>query len=195
MRSALCAIVVSLGLDAAPSLAQSDLGSVGLAWDPAGEVCNLNIGVDDTATLYILAYLTGAFAGGITGSEFRVTGFPLDWPVNVTPNPESVVTLGNPLGPGCNIAFPTCQMGSKGVALLYTVQFVATSPVNEQVLSVIGHATPSNPQFPCPRLIICDSPADLWACSDGRAASINHPDYCVTGVESTSWSALRSLYR
>ena len=196
-RVSVYGVVACIVLGAGAAWAQVDTGEVGVAWDPEGRACNLNIEPGQEGTLYVLAYPRGIFAGGITASEFRVDDFPADWViVSVTPNPEANLTLGNPLGPGCNIAFPSCQTGTSGVVVLYTIRFVALSIVTQGVLSVGGHTTPSIPLLPCPRLILCDGPADYFGCSQGGSATINYYErYCITAVEQKSWSAVRTLYR
>jgi hypothetical protein len=146
-------------------------------------------------TLYILAYPSGQLAGGMTGAELRVDGFPAEWPILSTrPAPPSSLSLGNPLVEGSNIAFPLCMVGTSGVVVLYTIHFFATSLVTERVLSVQSRTIPSNPNFPCPLMTPCDECFCIF-CVQGRSATINYPGYCPVGVESRTWSQVRSLYR
>ena len=137
-----------------------------------------------------------ATAGSTTGAEFRLDGFPPEWYViSVTPSPQAVVTVGNPLTGGCNIAFASCQTGTAAVALLYSVQFYAANAVTQRVLSVHGHMHPSNSEFPCPMLVGCDEPCFCFGCSNGGTAAINYPGYCAVAVEPRSWTSVRALYR
>jgi len=171
-------------------------GTIGVAWDPEGLICNGSVAPGTVGTFYLLAYLTGYTASGMTGAEFRVDGFPPEWfIVSVTPNPQSTIHIGNPMAGGCNIAFPNCQTGTNYVALLYTVQFYAPSLVTERVLSVQRHTNPSNPDIACPLMVGCDAPCFCVSCSIGGTAAINFPEHCVVGVASRSWSEVRSLYR
>lgn len=176
--------------------AQWQTGAVGVAWDASGTVCNLAVTPGQSAYLYVVAHPTGILANGITGSEFRVSGLPPDWfVVSVTPNPLAVLTLGNPVGPGCNIAFAACQEGSPDVVVLYTIHLVASNDVSPRVIAITGHSTPSNPTLPCPRLTICDAPADWWGCSEGLTAAINESGHCSTSAVPASWSGVRLRYR
>jgi hypothetical protein len=145
--------------------------------------------------MYVLAWLTGTSAGGIVGAEFRVVGFPAEWSATVTPNPAAIVSLGDPLGAGCNIAFCACQDGAgQGVVLLYTASFVAATAVSNRVVSVDRH-TPSS-WLGCPMLNeSCCSPCDFFSCAGSRPAAINFPAYCTVSVEPATWSQVRGLYR
>jgi hypothetical protein len=188
-------VLMWLWLASGPAAAQ-DAGEIGLAWDPTGTQCNLQIDPGSETTLYVLARLSGSFEGGFTGAELRVTGLPPEWTIlNVTPSPYANVTLGNPLGQGCNIAFPVCMNEPGGVVVLYSIRLLATSAVSERVVSVVGHALPGDPMRPCPYLIQCDGPWDFWGCSAGGTAGINHPNWCSVGVEPVAWTHVRALYR
>jgi hypothetical protein len=174
---------------------ESDAGTVVVAWDQEGFVCERSVPKGTAGTLYLLAQLTDFHALGTTGAEFRLDGFPPEWQVvSVTPNPQANVVLGNPLTGGCNIAFPACQTGTNGIALLYTVEFVATAAVVERILSVRGHSTPSNPNFPCPQLMLCEF-CFCFVCGPGTTAAIDYPGYCSVGVQQRSWTEVRALYR
>ena len=63
MRAKFVVMMACAVLSAGSASAQVDYGAIGVAWDPAGEVCNLSIGIGTDATLYILAYPSGIFAG------------------------------------------------------------------------------------------------------------------------------------
>jgi hypothetical protein len=170
-------------------------GHLGVAWDPSGHACELQIQPDAPGAMYVLAWLDGSSVGGIVGAEFRVVNFPAGWPATVTPNPAAIVSLGDPLGAGCQIGFPSCQQaGAAGVLLLYTVSFAAVTPVSEHVVTVDRHSLPGT--FGCPMLDeSCCSPCGFFSCAGIRAAAINFPGYCAVSVAPTTWSGLRDLYR
>ena len=196
MRTLLTTLFLLCTLTLGSAWAQSDTGTVGVAWDPQGLECERTVAPGTVGTFYLLAYLTGWFAGSTTGAEFRLDGFPPEWYViSVTPSPQAVVTVGNPLTGGCNIAFASCQTGTAAVALLYSVQFYAANAVTQRVLSVHGHMHPSNSEFPCPMLVGCDEPCFCFGCSNGGTAAINYPGYCAVAVEPRSWTSVRALYR
>jgi len=120
-----------------------------------------------SGTAYIYVILAGAVSGGITGAEFAILGMPPEMMVSVTPNPASNVTLGNPFGTGCNIAFPTCQTGPL-IVLLYTVHLaVPPSGVPHYVLQVTQHQVPSGPNLNCPLVTKCDPPDFTKVCVVG----------------------------
>ena len=89
--------------------------------------------------VYVLARLFGDDARfGITGAEFRITGFPALWFPVLTPNPAATVT-GDPLGDGCSVSFADCQTGGVNFSvLLYSVTFLPTDaavyPVHVETL-------------------------------------------------------------
>jgi hypothetical protein len=145
-------------------------------------------------TFYIHAVLGGdAAAGGITGAEFRVDNVPTSgegWFVTPTANAASNVAIGNPIAGGCNIAFPSCQTGS--AVLLYTVSGFATTGPSRTFITD-RHTTPSNPQFPCPLLVLCDAPVFTKICVGAGEAFLNRGT-CTVGVEEKSWSSVKSLF-
>ena len=195
MRSSILRLALWLAVVCAqPAAAQQP--EIILSWDPQGLVCHLEQTIGTQAALYVLALPAGFLADGVTGAELRVQGFPADWPRAVIPNPESAVSIGEPLGGGSNIAFATCQGEAPrgSLVLLYTVQFVATSVVTGRVVSVTAHAVPSSPLLPCPWVVACYALAP-FACAETRSAAINNAGFCVVETAPTSWSQVRGLYR
>ena len=193
VRTAVAMTIACLVLLA--TVTQSFAGTIVVAWDQEGLVCEQSVPAGTAGTLYLLAHLTDIHVMGTTGAEFRLDGFPPEWQVvHVTPNPQATVVIGNPLTGGCNIAFPECQTGTNGIALLYRVDFFAVTAVVERVLSVRGHSQPSNPDFPCPLLQICDI-CFCVICGAGGTAAIDYPGYCSVGAEQRSWTEVRALYR
>ena len=169
--------------------------SIGVFGDQAGGTCNIAAAPGGAGSLYILATLGGAVSGGMTGAEFRVDNLPTAWFVNLIPNPAANLTLGNPfaLGGGANIAFPGCQIGGGGVVLLWTVSFFATTAETNRTLTVARHTNPSNLNFQCPLMTLCDSPVFTKVCVSGGQAVINGPS-CTVAVAQKSWSGVKALY-
>lgn len=113
-------MIACLALGVGSARAQGGGGTIGVAWDLQGLVCERSVAAGTDGTFYILGYLTGAMSGGTTGAEFRVAGLPSDWYViSSTPNPAAILSIGDPLAQGCNIAFPDCQVGASGVVLFH----------------------------------------------------------------------------
>ena len=183
--------VLVLATTGGPAWAQE----IGVSWDPQGLVCERSIAPGTEGTFYIFAHLAGPLAGGATGAEFRLVGFPSDWDVlAVTPHPDATVVIGNPLAGGCDIAFANCQTGTANIVVLFTVRFFAPTLVTERVLAIRPHSTPTNPDFVCPRMFPCDFCYCL-ICTGAGTAAINFPGYCAVAVEPRSWTSVRSLFR
>jgi hypothetical protein len=193
-RKPFIACIACLVLLASTASAQNQ-AMIGVAWDANGEVCNLNAQLGQQGWLYILAYARGLAVDGFTGAEFRVDGFPSDWFVaSILPNPQAAVSIGNPIAGGCNIAFPICEWSSAPI-VLYTIHFIVAGTVGQHHVSVTRHSTPSDPDMPCPLFFQCDAPCLCNFCVQGGAAAILDPGFCATGVEPTTWSRMRSLFR
>ncbi len=146
-------------------------------------------------TTYIFADLyDDAAASGVTGAEFRLDGIDPAWFNTVTPSPDAVLSLGNPIAGGCNIAFsvPGCHSGVNGLLLLYTIQSLALAPITPRTLQVGIHVTPSC-GFCCVVLTLCDAPAFSKVCVLSGQAQLN--GNCPTvSTHTTSWSQIKSLY-
>ena len=166
--------------------------SIGVYFNPDATDYDAIIPANTLATWYILAVLgADAAAGGTTGAEFRQVGTPAGWFMNPTANPGSGLSIGNPIAGGANIAFPVCQSGAGGVVLLYTVSGFATTLVEDHPLSIDRHSTPSNSNFSCPLLVLCDAPVYTKICVQGGYALINYDNL---GVEPASWSSVKGLF-
>ena len=171
--------------------------SIGVFFAPDASDCDAD-GVQPFAPffMYIGAVLGGdAAAPGISGAEFQCTGVDPAWFNTVTPNPVSNLALGNPIAGGCNIAFPGCMVGGTGnFVLLYTIQSLALAPVTGRTLSVLQHTTPSNPNFLCPLVTLCDGPVFTKLCVSGGQAFLNLGRPCTVSVEQKSWSQVKSMF-
>jgi len=166
--------------------------SIGVFFAPDGSDCDGSAGAFMPFLTYFGAVLGGdAAATGITGAEFRVDGYDPAWFNTVTQAPGSNLSLGNPIQGGANIAFPTCQTGS--FVLLYTVQSLATSPPGTHTFTVNRHTMPSNPNFQCQLVTLCDVQFTLLCVRAGQAF-LNSATPCSIGVESRSWSAVKRLF-
>jgi hypothetical protein len=163
--------------------------SIGVFFSPDATDYEAIIPANTPATWYILAVLGGdAAAGGTTGAEFRQVGTPAGWFMSPAADPAAT-SIGNPIAGGANIAFPACRSG--GVVLLYTVSGLATTLVHDHPLSIDRHSTPSNSNFSCPLLVLCDAPVFTTICVSGGYAMINYDNL---GVEPASWSSVKGLF-
>jgi hypothetical protein len=186
-------VIATLALTLALAVGSASAQSIGVYFDPAGGTCNLTIGAFQPFNMYINANLGGATSGGITGAEFRVSNFPSGWFGTPTPNASFGTVIGNPLAGGCNIAAGSCQPGAGGVVNLFSVSGFATSVVGPTYMQVLPHSTPSNPNFVCPLMVLCDGPVFTKVCVSGGVAIINGPG-CTVAVEPKSWTGVKNLY-
>jgi hypothetical protein len=85
---------------------------------------------------------------------------------------------------------------SSGLVLLYTVSYFATSLVTDAHMFVHQHTTPSNPNFLCPLVTLCDDPAFTKLCVTGGEAIFNPGagHGCTVAVQQATWSGVKSLY-
>src|SRR5262249_10746336 len=102
-----CAVVLAMAAFGAQA------SSIRPAFSPDGSVRCFDAQPFTSWNVYFVADLhDDAAANGITGAEFRVTGFDPAWQTVVTPSPAASLTLGNPIDSvGANIAFPSCEAG------------------------------------------------------------------------------------
>lgn len=140
---------------------------------------------------YIVAALGGdVAAAGIAGAEFRLEGLDPSWTSTATPSPAANLVFGDPLAGGCQIAFPTCQ--SPDVVILYTLDIIAPTVIQDMTLTVRAHQNPSNPNFACPVVPLCNAPVFTKICVADADAWVRP---CPVSVRAVSWSTVRALYQ
>jgi len=173
-------VFVTLMLAVRPAVAVR----IGVFADPNASSCGLQVQAPTPVTFYVLAVLDDARADGIVGAEFRITGFPgsaSGWFLNANwTAPATKWPLGNPMFDGTDLALWPCQRSANRIVELGRISGFVTSSVTNVVVRVEGHLTPSNDDFSCPYVTLCDS-AD--ACGTG----IQQPQFtrvCVEGLES-----------
>lgn len=129
-------------------------------------------------------------AGGFTGAEFRIDGLDPAWFMTLTLNPAANILLGDPVN-GCNVVFPVCQ--GPPVVALFSLSCISSTPVDPRVLHVVRHSTPTNPDFPCPLVTLCNFPDFSIVCVEGGTAFLNTG--CQVGTASKTWSGVKGLFR
>jgi len=188
-------IAACFGLLVAVTASPGWASSIGVYFAPDGSDCDATVGVNEAFRFYILADLYGdAAAAGITLAEFSLRNWPPAWSAVVTPSPAANISVGNPLTGGCDIAFPICHApDTNGFVLLYTIDAIATTPVSNLTLLVFRHTIPpSDPNWQCPLVSLCD-PIFTIACVSGGAAIINGSS-CNVAVTPATWSNVKNLY-
>ena len=195
-------------------------GYIGVFSDATGSNCCIDA-TGGVTTLHVLFVTGGATSAGIAGAEFRIDVLPTSestffiW----SAASESNLSLGQPINNGTpqslNIAFPECQSvtGFAGDHIsLGTITVI--NAVAEHQLLVRPHLTPTNPNFACPLVNLCDGPLFSQVCLTLQAGDpelgglepigfrsyLNSPT-CAgascgsVSIEESSWSGVKSLFR
>ncbi len=170
----------------------------------------------------VYARLAGATLAGISGAEFYLQGLetnepgqlPASWGKTIT-FPPGTLDIGSTLEPHMqgrevnrrgNMTWsvggpgdPDCQRDPLvllGIVDLTSSLGFTTNFANNQTVTVVGGAPPANPNFPCPLLVLCDSPAYTLFCVSGGQLIINPEGVsCPVAVQVVTWSRVKGLYR
>jgi hypothetical protein len=171
---------------------------LGVFFDAAATDCDGVLPAFTNSTLYVCLILGGQAAGGITGAEFRIDGFPASgWFATWQPPPgcDLPCALGAPHLGGAHVAWPTCQQGTNGVVLVGRYSIVVVADAGPLQLFVRGHSIPANPEFACPNVFLCDAQF-TQVCVAGGETMIGGTLPCPTvRVSPSSWSGVKELYR
>jgi hypothetical protein len=128
----------------------------------------------------------------LAGAELRLQGLPSGWTAVASPTPAASVAIGNPVTCGGIVAFTQAQFGE--CIPLYTVQVTAGSTEENVLLSIGGACTPQHPGYACANVVLpCHEPITVCATVSGLA--INGPDPCQVSTKSSTWSAMKDLFR
>ena len=177
-----------------------DSGSVGIYADSLGNSCSVRVVPFVPFKLYVLGRLRGFTECGIAVGEFGIDGMPASFYAGWTPNPRALMQLGSPLTTA-GLSFEPCEQGHDGIVLLYTLDVVPTTEVQDVVLQVRGGAPPTNADFQCPWFSLCDRalglPLYTKRCLETPLFIINPSpgSDCITAVEPRSWGDVKALYR
>ena len=193
LPSTIAAVAALLSAVVSPSPSRAT--TIGLYFDDQGTTFERAQAAAEPGAAWLLALLDGEAAAGIIGAEFRLDSFPSGWFVTAVPNPAANFVLGDPIVEGTNLAFDACQGSVLPAApvLLFTLNYFATSTLDQHVMSIVAHSMPSNPQFNCPLVVLCDPPTYTKLCVVGGRAAFNDPGF--VSVAPSSWSAVKSLYQ
>jgi hypothetical protein len=169
--------------------------SIGIFFTPEATDCDGAIPANSGFTFYIIAILgAGPTADGVTGAEYRITGNDPGWFANYTPGPGSNLALGTPIdGVGANVAWPGCQDPGNGLLLLGTISGFSPAPAVERTMRVEMRNPPTNINFMCPLVTLCDAEFTKL-CVAGGEAFVNRSIPCNVGVEPATWTQVKGLY-
>lgn len=112
-------------------------------------------------------YVFATSSSGFQGAEFRVTGLPAGSTVlSKNVHPGVAIELGDALGAGVNLAFSDCQTAPQTLLMHYTVLLPDPSVAFD--IGIDAHGNPSNANFDCPLVNLCDAPAFTQECLTGE---------------------------
>ncbi|UCE02239.1 MAG: hypothetical protein JSW67_13455 [Candidatus Latescibacterota bacterium] len=171
-------------------------GWLGVYFDAAGTQCSGTILPDQPGTVYVVAQANGVTATeGFAGAEFRFTGIPESWATYPVANPE-ILAIGNPFGDGVATAFPCPESDTY---VLYSVLVIASAVEEDLQFELRNREPPTNPNFDCPLLMLCNNPIFTLICVETvpcfvNAATARKCEFPVA-VSPSTWSGVKSLFR
>jgi hypothetical protein len=171
----------------------------------------------------VYARLAGATLAGISGAEFYLQGLetnepgqlPAGWAKTIT-FPLGTLDIGSTLEPHMvggeakrrgNMTWAVSGPGDSdcqrdplvllGIVDLTSSFGFSTNFVNNQTITVVGGAPPSNAAFACPVLLLCNYPSFTMVCVSGGQLIINPEGVvsCPVAVEQVTWTQVKHLYR
>jgi len=172
------------------SNAAASPSSIGVFFDANATDCDASVPYGSEFHIYVAAILgTDIVGGGITGARLSLRGIDPAWYPTMIANPAASVTVGGPLDE-IHVGFSTCQSASP--VLLFTVRCVMMPPLGPRLLRA---ARPFDPHWSlAPMVSICDPPIFTYIQVPGGEAILNGGN-CTVGVESTTWSSVKSMFR
>ena len=172
-------------------------GKLSISFEPLAHQCSGPTPINQAVWLYVVMKLDGATACGIGGAEFRIEGWPEEWPAIITPANPDGYGFGNPLVEGGVVAFP-CDRGTEGYVTISKILAFPTTSVSDVVLEIQSHSTPLNPYFLCALAVICDRPLYSLHCVETGRAVLNRQTVACdvpTETEASTWSRVKGFYR
>lgn len=174
-------------------------GLLGIFFDPSAQNCAGDVPTAGSATLYLCFLPSGSASGGISGVEFRIDAgngsYVFQRGPLLLPYPDAAM-LGDPVAGGMNIAWNGCENGA-AIAILQLSVLNPGGGAPDSEIRVVAKTRPSNPNFACPLVTLCNAPSFTTVCVDGTKTILNPsaPRPCGSGREQTEWSKVKSLYR
>jgi hypothetical protein len=133
-------------------------------------------------------------ATNIIGARLRISGLPTGCSVTATPSAAALSSTGDIFSTaGAEILFSSPQTNTN-VTLFEVTLSCPVSSLEQDVTLQPDAPLPVVPGFECPLVIITGVPAPAYACATYTTIS-THPAWCEIGVEPTTWSATKSLFR
>ena len=226
-RASFFSVIGLVLLTSSASLAEPpNNGYIGIYYDVAGTQCCFSLPPvqNGNETIYVFYVTGGAAAAGIHGAEFKIAIEPPAPASTITwvPAQGIHVTSGNPIdngnGGGCYIGANQnqCLDGTTGMAgdKILLGEIKVKDLYTETQLTVRPSDTPSDPNFACPSVFLCDGPAYTQVAltlSEGdpelhgedavgfvavvNSVSCSGASCGVVAIEPSSWSLIKGLFR
>lgn len=191
MRAGLIVLFAGAALADAPA-------SLGVFFDDAGTQCTGSILPGTPGTIYVMAKLGAVARPGITGAEFQFTGIPDSWDIHPVPNPE-MLSWGDPFANGTNLAWSDCQAPESDTVLMYRVLVLASDVETDLEFKLEAKSRPSNPNFACPLVTLCDAPIYTKVCVESFPCFVNATSQKAcsvpVAVEYKTWAGVKQVFR
>ena len=173
---------------AASSEARSQV--LGVFADQAGENCDIVAPVGVLTQCFLVLKSPGV-VDGATWIELAIRGLPDSWVGWIDVCPPCAVYLPSGFGDGANLPLMgDCHRGDPMV--LAPVYLFPISEARDVRLEVGAMSRPTDPNFNCPQVGLCD--ARTRVCVRGGQSRVNSNGRCTVSTTSRSWSAYKRLY-
>ena len=198
-------------------------GYIGIFGDATGSSCCFSLPAQQNGNdrFYIYYVTGGAGAAGISGAEFKLSIEPASpgtwyrWEPDNNFQHSSGDVVDNGSGGGGSLSSNQCQTqtGLAGDKILLGAVRVRDL-YDEHLLKVKGSDNPSNPNFACPSVFLCDGPAftqvaltlrqgdpalggedPVGFVSTVNPSSCNGSSCGFVAVEKNTWSLVKGLFR
>jgi hypothetical protein len=191
---------IGLGLTLGPGLASiaqaQSSGVLGIYFDDRASKCSDTFSVGQSRTIWVMFLPEGDTRGGITISEFRVvangaSGYSFSAPTLLSGS----ILLGSVFEGGVMAASPNCESRQPLPVLKFTVLNLGGG--RDATLEIAERIPPSNRDFPCPLVTLCDNPIFTKICITPDRAVLNPSGSLRCGIasEQSDWGRVKELYR
>jgi len=146
---------------------------------------------DQPTTFSVVLHPEGA--PNIVGARLRISGLPTACSRTVTPSTSAASVTGDLFSEaGAEILFASAQVDPD--VGLFDVTLTCPASVVYEVTLQTEAPVPVTPGFDCPLVIIDGTPGSGYACA-GSSFICNSALCCKIGVEPSSWTLLKQLYK
>ena len=164
-----------------------------------GEHCDLTVPPGTTRSFYVVFLPDGGTRAGISGAEFQLDTREAPGYLVTTPQflNDPTVILGNPLSGGTIVTWnPDCRNGLAIPLMRFDVLNLGSGSANAP-LYVREKNSPSNTNFPCALVNLCNAPVFSSVCVSSGVGFLNASGEvaCGSGAQKRQWTGVKALYR